>query len=267
MTNEINYKDLELDKLQKLFDEEENPVELNKIMGIIAEKQIILSDDYEETNNILLEKEIYQQMSLIKLEDMESIPLEKIRKMFDKKLGKMVLDEESNEVGEKIEDEPLEINLVNNMIPKPERFGVSSGTNHNYMKTKTISSRTNSFGFKFIQTPNVREEVTLQPISQTSFILNLDGMKNREEIFECWKRGMSSVLNLNATWTTANFLNYLEHSFSGTLADWYDNLDEEAKDVLKTMESATEMFKNLCKIPEGEFIGVEANPLEKEREL
>jgi len=59
------------------------------------------------------------------------------------------------------------------------------------------------------------EEVNLNPISQKRCILNIDGVRNREEIFEHWKRGMNSVLNLNATWTAGNFLNYIEHSFSG----------------------------------------------------
>ena len=38
---------------------------------------------------------------------------------------------------------------------------------------------------------------------------------------------MNSVLNLNTTWTEANFLNYIEHSFSGTVSDWYDSLSED----------------------------------------
>ena len=39
-------------------------------MGVIVDKQDVLYDDNEETNNILLEEEIYQQMNLIKLEDL-----------------------------------------------------------------------------------------------------------------------------------------------------------------------------------------------------
>jgi len=34
-----------------MFDKEQNPEELNNIMSFIVEKQGILSDDYEETNN------------------------------------------------------------------------------------------------------------------------------------------------------------------------------------------------------------------------
>jgi len=35
-----------------MFDREQNPEELNKIMSIIVDKQEILSNDYEETNNL-----------------------------------------------------------------------------------------------------------------------------------------------------------------------------------------------------------------------
>jgi len=47
-------------------------------------------------------------------------------------------------------------------------------------------------------------------ISHTGYILNIDGARNREKIFEHWKRGMNSILNLNTTWTTANILNYID---------------------------------------------------------
>jgi len=84
-------------------------------MSVIVDKQGILSDDYEESNNAQLEEEIYQQMNLIKLEDLKVLPLEEIRKKFDKKFGKKPLDEENNVVGEEID-----LNLVNNVVPKPE---------------------------------------------------------------------------------------------------------------------------------------------------
>jgi len=73
------------------------------------------------------------------------------------------------------------------------------------------------------------KEVSLTPISQTGYILNIHGGRNKEEIFEHWKGGMNSILNLNTTWTALNFLNYIEHSFSGTVADWYDLLNEKGK--------------------------------------
>ena len=42
-----------------MFDREQNPEELNKIMSIIVDKQGLLSDYYEETNNAQLAEEIY----------------------------------------------------------------------------------------------------------------------------------------------------------------------------------------------------------------
>ena len=76
----MNYKQYNLEELQEMFEKEQNPEELNKIMSITVNKQGMLSDDYEETNNALLEEEIYQQMNLIKLEDLNVLPLEEIKK-------------------------------------------------------------------------------------------------------------------------------------------------------------------------------------------
>jgi len=98
-----------------MFDKEQYPEELNKIMSVIVDKQGTLSDGYEESNNPQLEEEIYQQMNLSKLEDLNDLPLEEIRKKLDKKFGKKPLEEEKNEVGEEVET-----NLVNNVIPKPK---------------------------------------------------------------------------------------------------------------------------------------------------
>ena len=53
-----------LEELQGVFDKEQNIEELNKIMNVIVDKQGILSEDYEETNNAQLEEDIYQQMNL-----------------------------------------------------------------------------------------------------------------------------------------------------------------------------------------------------------
>ena len=54
-------------------------------MGIIVDKQNVLYDDNEETNNVLLEEEIYKHMNLIKLEDLNVVPLEEIRTKLDRK--------------------------------------------------------------------------------------------------------------------------------------------------------------------------------------
>jgi len=51
-----------------------------------------------------------------------------------------------------------------------------------------------------------------------SYILNIDEAHNSEEIFDHWKRGMNSIVNLNTTWIARNFLNYIEHTFSNTIA-------------------------------------------------
>jgi len=59
-----------------MFDKEQNLEELNKIISLIVDKQGVLSDDYEEANNTQLEEEIYQQLNLIKLEDLNILPLE-----------------------------------------------------------------------------------------------------------------------------------------------------------------------------------------------
>ena len=77
---------------------------------------------------------------------------------------------------------------------------------------------------------------------------------------------MNSILNLNTTRTAANFLNYIKHSFSGTVADWYDSLIEDGKNILKMMKTPATMFKNLCKEIETEFIRGKLYSKEKVRE-
>ncbi|XP_021733293.1 uncharacterized protein LOC110700113 [Chenopodium quinoa] len=77
---------------------------------------------------------------------------------------------------------------------------------------------------------------------------------------------MSSVLNLNIEWTSENFLNYIEHSLYGCVEDWYDGIDEEVKTALRASESPTRMFRQLCRYIELEFIGLRADPNEKQME-
>ena len=67
----MEYKQYTLDELQNMFEKKQKPEELNKIMSAISD---ILSNDNEETNNIQLEEEIYQQMNLIKLDDLNALP-------------------------------------------------------------------------------------------------------------------------------------------------------------------------------------------------
>ena len=48
----MEYEQYTLNELQNMFEKEQNPEELNKIMGAISDKHDILSDDNEETNNV-----------------------------------------------------------------------------------------------------------------------------------------------------------------------------------------------------------------------
>ena len=63
-------------------------------------------------------------MNLIELEDLNVLPLEEIRKKLDKKFEKILLDEENNEIGEKLDIDEIESNLVNNVVSKPKEWGV-----------------------------------------------------------------------------------------------------------------------------------------------
>jgi len=85
----MHYKQYNLKELQSMFDKEENPEELNNIMSVIVDKQGILSFDYVEINNAQLEEEIYQQMNLIKLEDLNFLPLDEKRRKLGKTFEKL----------------------------------------------------------------------------------------------------------------------------------------------------------------------------------
>ena len=76
----MEYEKYSLEKLQKMFDAEQNLEELNKIMSTISDKYDVMSEGNEETNNVQLEEEIYQQMNLIKLKDLNVLPLEENQK-------------------------------------------------------------------------------------------------------------------------------------------------------------------------------------------
>ena len=128
----MEYEKYSLEELQKMFDVEQNPEELNKIMSIISDKYDIFSYDNEETNNVQLKEEIYQQMNLIKLEDLNILPLEEIRRKLDKKYGKMTNENEINEIGEEIdlyetETTPVRMSFLNlkNLVNHPEETLIS----------------------------------------------------------------------------------------------------------------------------------------------
>jgi len=73
-------------------------------------------------------------MNLIKLEDLNVLPLEEIKKRLDKKL----LDKENNKVGEEID-----LNLVNNVVPKPQEWGESSRENTRFLRPRCLSRKNN----------------------------------------------------------------------------------------------------------------------------
>ena len=168
-----------------MFEVEQNPEELNKIMSAISDKHDFLSDDNEETSNVQLEEEIYQQMNLIKLRDLNALPLEEIKRKIDKKYGKMIAKNEINKIGEEIDLYEPETNLVNNVIPKPEKFGEPSRRSTHFLRPRYVPAGTSNFSFGFIPRKTITyEEIGLTPISQTGYILNIDEARNREEIFE-----------------------------------------------------------------------------------
>ena len=166
----MEYKQYNLEELYNMFDKEQKPKELNKIMGAIADNQNVSSDDYEETNNIQLEEEIYQQMNLIRLEDLNAISLDEIRKKLDKKkYGKKVFEDEINEIGEELNTDEIESNLVNNVVPEPKEFGEPSRKNTHFMRPMYVPvGCTTNFSFGFIPKKTMTcKEISLTSISQT----------------------------------------------------------------------------------------------------
>ena len=67
-------------------------------MSTISGKYDVLFDDNEATNISLLEEEIYQQTNLIRLENLNVLPLEEIRKKLGKKYVKITVEDEINEI-------------------------------------------------------------------------------------------------------------------------------------------------------------------------
>jgi len=207
-------------------------------------------------------------MNLIKLDDLNALPLEEIRRKLDKKHDKITAEDKISEIGKELNLSEIDTNLVNNVVPKPEEFGEPSARNTHFIRPRYILvGHTTNFSFRFIPTKTTTyEEIDLTPISQIGYTLNIDTAWNREEIFEHWKRSMNSILNLNNIWIVAYFLNYIEHSFSGTVADWYDSLTEDGKNILRMMEIPAAMFKNLRTEIKTEFIGAKLDSKGEVRE-
>ena len=160
-------------------------------------------------------------MNFIKLDDLNELPLAEIKQKLDKKYGKMAIEDEINKIEEEIDFYETETKLANNVVAKPEEFGKLSWRNTNFLRPRyVLTGHTINFFFRFVPRKTTTfEEIGLTQISQIGYILNIDGACNWEEIFEHWKRGMNSILNLNTTWAAENFLNYIEHSFPGTVVD------------------------------------------------
>ena len=93
---------------------------------------------------------------------------------------------EINEIGEEIDLYETKTDLVKNIVPKHEEFGEPSRRNTHFLKPRYVPvGRTSNFSFKFIpRKTTTYKEIDLTQISQTGYILNIDGARNREEIFE-----------------------------------------------------------------------------------
>ena len=104
-------------------------------------------------------------MNLIKLEDLNVIPLEEARRKLDKKYGKMVFDDKINQIGEKLNIDEIETNLVNIVVPKPEEFCEPSRRNNNFMRPRHVSAgHTTNFSFGLIPRKIlIFEEIDLTP--------------------------------------------------------------------------------------------------------
>ena len=67
------------------------------------------------------------------------------------------------------------------------------------------------------------------------------------------EKSMNSIVNLNNTWTAENFLNCIDHDFSGTVANWYDSLDEKGKHILRMMETPSKIKENKTDVIEAKL--------------
>ena len=92
----------------------------------------------------------------------------------------MTNENEINEIGKEIDLYKTETNLVKKVIPKPEEFGEPYRRNTHFSRPRYVpAGRTNNFSFGFIpRKTTTYEEIGLTPISQTGYILNIDGARN-----------------------------------------------------------------------------------------
>ena len=110
---------------------------------------------------------------IIKLDDLNVVPLEEVTKRLDKKYDKMIFNDKINKIGEKINIDEIEFKLVSNVVPKPEEFDESSRRITHFMRPRYVSvGRTINFSFGFISRKTMSyEEIGLTPINQRGYIL------------------------------------------------------------------------------------------------
>jgi len=122
-------------------------------------------------------------MNLIKLEDLNVVPLEEIRKELDTKYSKMVFDDEINEIEEELNIDENEMNLVNNVVLKAKEFGEPSEKNTYFMRPRYIPAEcTTNFSFMFIPRKTTTfEDIGLALISKIGYNLNIDGAHNGQK--------------------------------------------------------------------------------------
>ena len=94
----------------------------------------------------------------------------------------MTAEDEINKIGEEIDLYETEANLVNNIVPKPKEFGEPSYRNTHFLRPRYIlPRRTINFSFGFVlRKTTTFEEIDLSSISQTEYIVIIDGAHNRE---------------------------------------------------------------------------------------
>ena len=90
-------------------------------------------------------------MNLIKLEVLNVLPLEEVRRKLDKKYDKMAIEDKINEIGEELDLGEIETNLVNNVVSKLKEFGEPSRRNTHFTRPRYVAvGRTTNFSFRFI---------------------------------------------------------------------------------------------------------------------
>jgi len=64
--------------------------------------------------------------------------LQQIMRKLDRKYGKIVFDDKINEIGEELNLDEIESNLINNFVHKHEEFGKFSRKNTHFMRPRYV---------------------------------------------------------------------------------------------------------------------------------